>query len=135
MPKRGGSTLSFNRVECTDTMALYGTATEMGWRDLLRSRRVLLGHLTSSLAQDLSIGMHMVGGGLDWVSIPGAVLGKHLPFWQILREFLAGLPETLKFACQKVPLSTISPANEVPPRRGRDLILLPHVLSYPGAPR
>ena len=47
----------------------------------------------------------MVGGGLDWVSIPGAVLGKHLPFWQILREFLAGLPETLKFACQKVPIS------------------------------
>ena len=42
---------------------------------------------------------------------------------------------SLKFACRKVPLSTFSPANEVPPRRGRDLTLLPHVLSYLGTPR
>ena len=43
-------------------MALYGAATEMGWRDRVTPRWVLSGVVTSSLAPELSIGMHIAGG-------------------------------------------------------------------------
>jgi len=41
----------------------------------------------------------------------------------------------VNFAVKRVPVKPKQLANEVPPRRGRDLILLPHVLSYLGTPR
>ena len=43
-------------------MALYGAATEMGWRDRVTPRWVLSGVVTSSLAPELSTGMHIAGG-------------------------------------------------------------------------
>ena len=50
-------------------MALYGAATEMGWRDRVTPRWVLSGVVTSSLAPELSTGMHIAGGmreGISW---------------------------------------------------------------------
>ena len=41
----------------------------------------------------------------------------------------------VNFAVKRVPVKPKQLANEVPPRRGRDLILLPHVLPYLGTPR
>ena len=50
-------------------MALYGAATEMGWRDRVTPRWVLSGVVTSSLAPELSTGMYIAGGvreGISW---------------------------------------------------------------------
>ena len=59
-------------------MALYGAATEMGWRDRVTPRWVLSGVVTSSLAPELSTGMHIAGGmreGISWArAIPALFL-------------------------------------------------------------
>ena len=49
-------------------MALYGAATEMGWRDRVTPRWVLSGVVTSSLAPELSTGMHIAGGMREGIS-------------------------------------------------------------------
>ena len=62
LPKRGGSMLSIGRAHCTKVIKSYGTATEMGWRDRQTPRWVPSGVVTSSLAPELSITMHVRGG-------------------------------------------------------------------------
>ena len=54
-------------------MALYGAATEMGWRDRVTPRWVLSGVVTSSLAPELSTGMYIAGGGREGISSARAI--------------------------------------------------------------
>ena len=114
-------------------MALYGAATEMGWRDRVTPRWVLSGVVTSSLAPELSTGMHIAGGMREGIgsSYSGTVLLPERRRSQLMRDLPDG-PQVCRSTRTSRPISL---AKEVPPRRERDLILLPHVLSYPGTPR
>ena len=64
-------------------------------------------------------------------SYSGTILLPERRRSQLLRDLPDG-PQVCRSTRTSRPISL---AKEVPPRRERDLILLPHVLSYPGTPR
>ena len=123
-----------DRAKCTKTISLYGKEAINVLIYRRRPNYTPRHPRACSTAHGRSIDIQDVGSELERISRARAIPGGILPFYEPILPKRSRQIKAI-FACQKRTSKPKKLANEVPPRRGRDLILLPHVLSYLGTPR